>query len=324
MRDGKSRVLPPRGPYVEFAHGSPGTHPGDERSCTRRCPRIDDLPLPRRTAAVRVRAPKLRQRHLHQSRPLGGLSDNIGFGYGLNAAYCAAADHAGYLSLRTDAGFVDYGSEVVPRAAQHHGRRPHSGQGFDEQLHRSAEHRTTAGDANGTDSPYVNGGIAAQIFFTESGVEGSDDSYDFANTTNQHDWTSTGRGGGVYVPIYRQENVGADRCGHPVFWRRTREISASGQHPGSAERADSITPLESETRLRWSTSGEAGAVISIVDASDLQYVLRPTVYRPVAEAGVILMNAASGGYYAPDRHPDASVAREGKGFAPTEPEASRR
>jgi hypothetical protein len=46
-----------------------------------------------------------------QSRPLGGLSENIGFGYGLNAAYLLRLDQEGYLSLRAAAGFVDYGSE---------------------------------------------------------------------------------------------------------------------------------------------------------------------------------------------------------------------
>jgi opacity protein-like surface antigen len=98
--------------------------------------------------------------------------------------------------------------------------------------------------------PYVNGGIAAQLFFTESGVEGTDDHYDFANTMNQHDWTSTWvAGGGVYIPVYTKKmsvliDVGVQYFG-PGHARYLR--------PGSIEDLPNaqirITPLESETRL---------------------------------------------------------------------------
>src|SRR6266550_3984182 len=48
-----------------------------------------------------------------QSRPLGGLKDNIGFGYGASAAYMFRLDRAGVLSLRTDLALVDYGHESM-------------------------------------------------------------------------------------------------------------------------------------------------------------------------------------------------------------------
>ena len=51
--------------------------------------------------------------------------------------------------------------------------------------------------------PYVNAGAAFQVFFTESTVDGADDSQSFANTTNQSDGTPAfTTGGGVYVPLH--------------------------------------------------------------------------------------------------------------------------
>ena len=185
-----------------------------------------------------------------QSRPLGGLSDNIGFGYGLNAAYLFRLDHEGYLSLRTDAGFVDYGSESfhVPLSPTVGGRI---------QVEVSTNNYIVPlsigpqlAMPTGLIRPYVNGGIAAQIFFTQSGVEGDDDSFDFANTTNQHDWTSTWvAGGGIYIPVYTNKmsvlidaGVQYFGAGHARYLR-----------PGSIEDLPNaqirITPLESETRL---------------------------------------------------------------------------
>ena len=130
--------------------------------------------------------------------------------------------------------------------------------------------------------PYVNAGIAAQIFFTESGVEGSDDNFDFANTTNQHDWTSAWvAGGGVYVPVYTKKmSVLIDAgiqyfgAGHARYLRPGSIQDLPNARSGSAARErDAPCP-----RPHWR---EAGAVISIVDAKDLQYVLRPTIYRPL-------------------------------------------
>src|SRR5204863_3667599 len=117
-----------------------------------------------------------------QSRPLGGLSDNIGFGYGLNAAYLFRLDHEGYLSLRTDAGFVDYGSESfrVPLSTTVGGRIQVKVSTNNYIVPLSIGPQLAM--PKGLIRPYVNGGIAAQIFFTQSGVEGTDDSYEFANT----------------------------------------------------------------------------------------------------------------------------------------------
>ena len=185
-----------------------------------------------------------------QSRPLGRLSDNIGFGYGLNAAYLLQLDHEGYLSLRTDAGFVDYGSESfqVPLSTTVGGRIQVKVSTNNYIVPLSIGPQLAM--PKGVIRPYVNGGIAAQIFFTESGVEGTDDSYDFANTTNQHDWTSTWvAGGGVYVPVYTKKMSVLIDAGIQYFGAG----HARYLRPGSIEDLPNaqirITPLESETRL---------------------------------------------------------------------------
>src|SRR5579884_790392 len=46
-----------------------------------------------------------------QSRPQGEFGENVGLGYGGDAAYLFALDHRGILSLRANIGFLQYGHE---------------------------------------------------------------------------------------------------------------------------------------------------------------------------------------------------------------------
>jgi opacity protein-like surface antigen len=185
-----------------------------------------------------------------QSRPLGGLSENIGFGYGANAAYLLRLDHAGYLSLRADAGFVDYGSESfrAPLSTTVGGRIDVkvSTDNYIVPLSIGPQLAMPRGPIR----PYVNAGIAAQIFFTESGVEGTDESFDFANTTNQHDWTSTWvAGGGVYVPIYNKKVSVLIDAGIQYFGAGHARYLRPGSIQNLPNAQIRIRPLEGETRL---------------------------------------------------------------------------
>lgn len=185
-----------------------------------------------------------------QSRPLGGLAENIGFGYGLNAAYLLRLDRNGYVSLRTDLGFAQYGSESMraPLSPTIGGRI---------QVKVSTDNYIVPMSIGpqlsiptGPVRPYVNAGIGAQAFFTESHVDGSDDNEDFAHTTNQHDWTSSWvAGGGVFVPLYAKKvsvllDIGVQYfgSGHARYLR-----------PGSIEDLPNsqirITSFESDTKL---------------------------------------------------------------------------
>ena len=185
-----------------------------------------------------------------QARPQGGLADNIGFGYGLNAAYLLRVDHTGYLSLRADLGFTQYGSESfrVPLSSTIGGRIQVkvSTDNYIVPMSIGPQLQVPVGPVR----PYINGGIGAQAFFTESHVDGSDDDYDFAHTTNQHDWTSSWvAGGGVFIPLYTKKmsvllDLGVQYfgSGHARYLR-----------PGSIEDLPNsqirITSFESDTRL---------------------------------------------------------------------------
>ena len=138
-------------------------------------------------------------------QPTGELRRNIGNGIGAGAAGMFALDQAGAIALRADLGLGGYGEESkrVPLSPTVGGRI---------QVDVITRNYVFVGGIGpqltlpyGIVRPYVNAGAAFQVFFTESEVEGSDDdSYSFANTTNQSDWTPTfTAGGGVYVPLHR-------------------------------------------------------------------------------------------------------------------------
>jgi opacity protein-like surface antigen len=99
--------------------------------------------------------------------------------------------------------------------------------------------------------PYVNGGVGAQYFFTESSVDDEDNSNStIASTTNYSDWTSTWvAGGGVYFPVHEYKTpVQIDLGVQYVGGGRARYL-----RPGSIQDLPNaqiaITPLESETHL---------------------------------------------------------------------------
>ena len=139
-----------------------------------------------------------------QIRPMGSLADNIGLGYGVSGAYLFSLDSQGILSLRADFAGVQYGNESKRTA-------------FSETVGDRVQVRTRTSNyifpmtigpqlawPSGPVRPYVNAGVGAQAFVTESDVEGVDDLFVIARSTNQSDvalaWVA---GGGISVPIVR-------------------------------------------------------------------------------------------------------------------------
>jgi hypothetical protein len=211
------------------------------------------------TAGVIVRgahAPNAFERHssgtlsFMQSRPQDALSNNIGFGYGVNGTYMFRLDDAGMFGLRADAGILQYGSESkrVPLSSTIGGRV---------QVDVSTQNQIVPVSIGpqimwpkGAIRPYANAGVGAQFFFTQSDVRGTDDSSPLATTTNQWDsalaWMA---GGGVYVPLYQKRfTVLLDLGAQYVQGGHARYLK-----PGSIEDLpDSqirITPLESATHM---------------------------------------------------------------------------
>jgi len=185
-----------------------------------------------------------------QSRPQDALANNIGFGYGVDGTYMFRLDQAGFFGLRADAGFLQYGEESkhVPLSSTIGGRV---------QVDVSTTNYIVPLSIGpqlmwpkGSIRPYVNAGVGGQFFFTNSSVEGSDNSTSFANTTNQWDKTMTWvAGGGVYVPIYqRRFNVLLDLGAQWVNGGRARYLK-----PGSIQDLPdsqiAITSMESDTHM---------------------------------------------------------------------------
>jgi opacity protein-like surface antigen len=182
-----------------------------------------------------------------QSRPQGGLGQNIPRGYGVDGAYLFRLDQRGAFSLRFGAGIVDYGHE-----AKHVPLSPTIGRVQVKLKTTNYLSQLTIGPQftwpRGLIRPYVNAGIGAQVFFTESNVEdfSSDDSGNLS-TTNQSDWTSAWTfGTGVYVPI--STGISLDAGVQFVHGGRAQYLK-----PGSIQDVGSeirITPLESaDTRV---------------------------------------------------------------------------
>jgi hypothetical protein len=185
-----------------------------------------------------------------QSRPLGGLQQNIGFGYGADGAYQFRLDQRGAISLRADVGFLGYGQESfrVPLSETIGGRIQVKVRTTNYLLPMSIGPQLTW--PTGSIRPYVNGGVGSQFFFTESTVDGTNNDDNIASTTNYSDWTSTWvAGGGLYLPVYEKTtSVLIDLGVQYIAGGRARYL-----RPGSIQDLPNaqiaITPFESETHL---------------------------------------------------------------------------
>ncbi len=185
-----------------------------------------------------------------QTRPLGMLAHNIGFGYGLSGGYLLRLDRSGIVSIRGDVAAVQYGNASKPSA-------------FSESVGGRVQVRTRTSNyiapmtvgpqlawPSGPIRPYINAGVGAQAFVTESDVEGVDDLFVVARSTNQSDvallWVA---GGGITVPIVR----GTTRAQLEVGVQYLNGGRARYLTPGSIidlpNGAVNISPLESTTRL---------------------------------------------------------------------------
>jgi opacity protein-like surface antigen len=185
-----------------------------------------------------------------QSRPAGAFRNNIGFGYGGNAAYMFRLDREGFLSLRADAGILGYGSEHfnTPLSSTIGGRIQVKVSTTNYIVPLSIGPQLAW--PTGKFRPYVNAGVGAQAFFTESNVEGSDDSWEFANTTNQSDWTSSWvAGGGVYMPIYEGKTKVSIDLGVQYHNGGRAQYLKPGSIQDLPDAQIRVTPLESDTHM---------------------------------------------------------------------------
>ena len=137
-------------------------------------------------------------------QPTGEFRRFVDQGFGADGYYRYALDPHGIVSLRVGGQFLIYGNETR--------RMPLSSTIGNLILVDVETYHGIAGFGGGIElaaptpalRPYVFGQLGSSYFFTESSVEGSDDAYDFAHTTNFSDWVMLRQVGvGMQVPIGR-------------------------------------------------------------------------------------------------------------------------
>ena len=185
-----------------------------------------------------------------QSRPMGALGSNIGFGYGADGAYLFRLDQRGVFSLRANVGIVDYGNESkrVPLSPTVGGRIQVRVSTNNYIVPMSIGPQLTW--PTGSVRPYVNAGLGGQAFYTESHIDGADDDDDFAHTTNQSDFTSTwSAGGGVYIPVYEKRTKVMLDLGVQYYNGGEAQYLRPGSITDLPNLQIQITPLQSTTHV---------------------------------------------------------------------------
>jgi opacity protein-like surface antigen len=187
---------------------------------------------------------------LTQTRPLGALGANIGSGYGVFGAFLFPLDRRGLLSLRADLGIAEYGNDSrrTPFSSTVGGRVEVDVQTTNAVVPGSIGIQLTP--TLGSVEPYINVGVGAQAFFTESSVQPIAGGSMLASTTNHSDfafaWTL---GGGVYVPVTsRLPNVMLD-VSVQYFQGARAEYLAAGSIADLDGGRIAITPMESTTHV---------------------------------------------------------------------------
>lgn len=139
-----------------------------------------------------------------QTRPIGELRRNIGFGYGGSINYVYRLDSAGVAGLRFGGSYGAYGREEfrVPLSYTIGGRVQ-----VDVTTTNSLATLTLGPQLMfpvGIIRPFAHAGGGVILFNTNSSVRGVDDYENEFNTRNHSDGTLTWTaGGGVFIPIHR-------------------------------------------------------------------------------------------------------------------------
>jgi opacity protein-like surface antigen len=136
------------------------------------------------------------------ARPVGDFGEVVDVGVGLGGHFLLYITPGGALSLRADAGFLNYGNETQRVCLS-------TTVGCRITVDLTTSNNIVYGHIGpqlmvpgGPVRPYVNGGVGFSYFATTSSVEGSTNSEPFASTTNFDDGAfSWGAGGGIYIPL---------------------------------------------------------------------------------------------------------------------------
>lgn len=185
-----------------------------------------------------------------QSRPQGAFGRNVGLGYGIDGTYLLALDRAGLWSLRVSLGAVGYGDESRRSAlSEAVGGRVSvnvTTTNYIVPMSIGPQLSWSAGPLR----PYVNAGVAAQAFFTESRVKGTESATPIASTTNHSamaaSWVA---GGGIAAPLFTFTREVQLELGAQYYGGATARYLASGSIVDLPVAQISVTPLESTTHM---------------------------------------------------------------------------
>lgn len=197
--------------------------------------------------------------HLNLALPQGEFGDFVDAGFGLGAWFAINLDRRGMIAVKVDGNWLNYGSETR--------RRPLSPTVpfiTVDVTTRNNIYTMGVGPlltlSQGSLKPYLTGTIGFSYFATESGVSGTSNGEDFAESTNFDDFTfAVVGGGGLRVRV----SAGAT----PIFIDLASEYHRNGQasylREGSiidnGNGTISFTPIRSETNLLLIKLGVSGS-----------------------------------------------------------------
>lgn len=182
------------------------------------------------------------------AQPKGEFGDNVENGFGGNIVFMYKIDRAGVLSLRADLGGMQYGSERkrVPFV-------PFTGRVLLDVTTSNNVFWGAIGPqmqllTKGPVRPYVNAAIGFQGFVTESALSGSDESWDYASTTNSDDLTAAYIfGGGVYIPFGKTSTAASLNIGARYHFGGTAKYLREGDITDNPDGTITLNHVSSKT-----------------------------------------------------------------------------
>ena len=182
------------------------------------------------------------------AQPKGEFEKNVDVGAGGNIVALYKLDRAGVFSLRADLGGMQYGSEKkrVPFL-------PYTGRVLLDVTTSNNVYWGAIGPqmmllTSGPVRPYVNAAIGFQGFVTESALSGSNESWDYASTTNSDDVTQAYMvGGGFYIPLGRKATSASLNVGARYHFGGTAKYLREGDITDNPDGTITMHPASSKT-----------------------------------------------------------------------------
>ncbi len=182
------------------------------------------------------------------AQPKGEFGSNVDNGFGGNVVLLYKLDRSGVFSLRADLGGMQYGSETkrVPFV-------PYTGRVL---LDVTTSNKVFWGAVGGQMQlltsgpvrPYANAAVGLQGFVTQSALSGSDESWDYATTTNSEDFTRAFIvGGGVLIPFGKTATSASLNIGARYHFGGTAKYLREGDITDNSDGTITLNPRNTKT-----------------------------------------------------------------------------